>query len=123
MTDDHPEYRLTYWHLEDGNPPESLWFYCVEDVAQRVFDHCRLVPDAYTVTFCVEWWTDAGLAVMVAAGPPRALLAEYGLGPNITRRLSAGNLALWERAQREAAADASKIWLQDPDGTAAAVSP
>lgn len=123
MNHDHPEYRLTLWHLADETPPQPLWFYCVEDIAERIFEHCRRLDDRETVTFCVEWWTDVGHAVMVAAGRPRALLAEYGQAPNITRRLSAGNLTLWERAQREAAADASRIWLQDPDGTLAAVSP
>lgn len=122
MTTDHPEYRLTYWHLNREGPPDSLWFYCVEDVAQRLFDHCRKLDDDERLTFCVEWWTDLGTAVMVAHGPPRKLIAFYGWPSNITLGLSAPNAALWERAQREAAVDSTRLWVDDPDGTAAAVS-
>lgn len=120
---EHPEYRLTYWHLNRGGPIESLWFYCVEDIAERLFEHCRKLPDDERVTFCVEWWTDAGTAVMVAHGPPRKLLSFYGWPANLTVGLSAGNVTLWERAQREAAADSSRIWNADPDGTLGAISP
>jgi len=117
MSNDHPEYRLTYWHLNRESPVESLWFYCVEDVARRLFDHCRQMPDTETVTFCVEWWTDVGQALMVASGPPRKLLAFYGWPANLTLHLSTGHPELMDRARREAAADAARIELSaiDPD--------
>lgn len=122
MSNDHPEYRLTYWHLNREDPPECLWFYSVADVAERVFDHCRQLPDDERLTFVVEWWTDEGTAVHVAHGVPRKLLSFYGWPANITHRLSAGNAALWERAQREAAAESSRLWGSVGDGTDGAIS-
>lgn len=85
---DHPEYRLTYWHLVSEIEPESLWFYCVEDVAERIFDHCRRCPDHEWVTFVVEWWGDRrDLAAIVRSGPPRNLLAVYGWPSNLENSL------------------------------------
>lgn len=87
--EDHPEYRLTYWHLQRETSPESLWFYCVEDISERLFDHCRQLADGEMLTFCVEAWDDDDeCRAIVVHGKPRNVLAFYGWPANLALRLS-----------------------------------
>lgn len=86
--EEHPELRLTYWHLNRVDI-EQLWFYSVEDVAERIFDHCRRLPDNERITFCVEHWHDEGVALLQAHGSPRRMLAVYGWPENLMLHLAA----------------------------------
>lgn len=87
---EHPEYRLTLWHLLRQGLPEQLWFYCVEDLAECLFDRLRDLGTMERVTFCVEWWSEDGVCLLQAHGAPQRLLAFYGWPENITLHLTHG---------------------------------